>query len=318
MEPTIKRFPNSTFSLAGQFCDSDLEVAFRRNACFVRNLKGVDLLKGDRSTNLYTINFHEMASASPICLMARASCTKSWKKQKRISSIQTCSKFKAEVTPSSYGFVWSSENCKHKWKALCLGDSGRLLPLHLAIATVCFTQNRSIIHHRFNKTPYELINSRKPDISFLHVFGALCYPKNDRKDIGKLGAKADESLGKHKALELEIEHLLRAVVSDQKDTACGMSANTKFRKQSILGKQHKVGETHALSKPVTSNSIPTPQGSKVMKNVKVIAPGMFRINSFKPSREEKHMPNKVRASVRTNPITLSQPPVITKKVVNSD
>nr|GFA50818.1 hypothetical protein [Tanacetum cinerariifolium] len=58
-----------------------------------------------------------------------------------------------------------------------------------AIATACFTQNRSIIHRRFNKTPYELINGRKPDISFLHVFDALCYPKNDRKVIGKLGAK---------------------------------------------------------------------------------------------------------------------------------
>nr|GFD12177.1 putative RNA-directed DNA polymerase [Tanacetum cinerariifolium] len=59
------------------------------------------------------------------------------------------------------------------------------------IATACFTQNRSIIHHRFNKTPYELINGRKPDIPFLYVFGALCYPKNDREDIGKLGAKGD-------------------------------------------------------------------------------------------------------------------------------
>nr|GEZ09694.1 retrovirus-related Pol polyprotein from transposon TNT 1-94 [Tanacetum cinerariifolium] len=49
-----------------------------------------------------------------------------------------------------------------------------------AIATACFTQNRSIIHRRFNKTPYELINGRKPDMSFLHVFCALCYPKNDR------------------------------------------------------------------------------------------------------------------------------------------
>nr|GFB35694.1 retrovirus-related Pol polyprotein from transposon TNT 1-94 [Tanacetum cinerariifolium] len=48
-----------------------------------------------------------------------------------------------------------------------------------AIATACFTQNRSIIHRRFNKTPYELINGRKLDISLLHVFGALCYPKND-------------------------------------------------------------------------------------------------------------------------------------------
>nr|GEV27378.1 hypothetical protein [Tanacetum cinerariifolium] len=55
-----------------------------------------------------------------------------------------------------------------------------------------------------------------------------------------------------------------------------------------------------------------------MKNVKVITPGMFRINPFKLSREEKHVPNKVRASVRTNPITVSQPPIITKKVVNFD
>nr|GEY38807.1 retrotransposon protein, putative, unclassified [Tanacetum cinerariifolium] len=71
----------------GQFCDSDLEVAFRRNACFVRNLEGVDLLKGDRSTNLYTINLHEMASASPICLMARASSTKSWLWHQRLSHL---------------------------------------------------------------------------------------------------------------------------------------------------------------------------------------------------------------------------------------
>nr|GFD38685.1 retrovirus-related Pol polyprotein from transposon TNT 1-94 [Tanacetum cinerariifolium] len=60
-----------------------------------------------------------------------------------------------------------------------------------AIATACFTQNRSIIHRRFNKTPYELSNKRKPDILFLHVFGALCYPKNDREDFGNLGAKGD-------------------------------------------------------------------------------------------------------------------------------
>nr|GFB43764.1 hypothetical protein [Tanacetum cinerariifolium] len=71
----------------GQFCDSDLEVAFRRNACFVRNLEGVDLLKGDHSTNLYTINLHEMASASLICRMARASSTKSWLWHQRLSRL---------------------------------------------------------------------------------------------------------------------------------------------------------------------------------------------------------------------------------------
>ncbi|GJZ91142.1 retrovirus-related pol polyprotein from transposon TNT 1-94 [Tanacetum coccineum] len=60
-----------------------------------------------------------------------------------------------------------------------------------AIATACYTQNRSIINHRFDKTPYELINGRKSDISFVYVFGALCYPKNNCEDIGKLGAKGD-------------------------------------------------------------------------------------------------------------------------------
>nr|GFA65093.1 retrovirus-related Pol polyprotein from transposon TNT 1-94 [Tanacetum cinerariifolium] len=82
----VKGLGHNLFSV-GQFCDSDLEVAFRRNACFVRNVKGVDLLKGDRSTNLYTINLHDMASASPICLMARASSTKSWLWHQRLSHL---------------------------------------------------------------------------------------------------------------------------------------------------------------------------------------------------------------------------------------
>ncbi|GKF45588.1 retrovirus-related pol polyprotein from transposon TNT 1-94 [Tanacetum coccineum] len=58
-----------------------------------------------------------------------------------------------------------------------------------AIATACYTQNRSIIHRRFNKTPYELIDDGKLDIFFLHVFGTLCYPKNDHEDIGKAWTK---------------------------------------------------------------------------------------------------------------------------------
>nr|GEX78033.1 uncharacterized mitochondrial protein AtMg00810-like [Tanacetum cinerariifolium] len=82
----VKGLGHNLFSV-GQFCDSDLEVAFRRNACFVRNLEGVDLLKGDRSTNLHTINLHDMDSASPICLMARASSTKSWLWHQRLSHL---------------------------------------------------------------------------------------------------------------------------------------------------------------------------------------------------------------------------------------
>nr|GEZ78073.1 retrovirus-related Pol polyprotein from transposon TNT 1-94 [Tanacetum cinerariifolium] len=82
----VKGLGHILFSV-GQFCDSDLEVSFRRNACFVRNLEGVDLLKGDRSINLYTINLHEMASASPICLMARASSTNLWLWHQRLSHL---------------------------------------------------------------------------------------------------------------------------------------------------------------------------------------------------------------------------------------
>ncbi|GJU25250.1 retrovirus-related pol polyprotein from transposon TNT 1-94 [Tanacetum coccineum] len=60
-----------------------------------------------------------------------------------------------------------------------------------AVATACYTQNRSIIRRRHGKTPYELLHDRKPDLSYLHVFGALCYPTNDSENLGKLQAKAD-------------------------------------------------------------------------------------------------------------------------------
>ncbi|GKC79731.1 retrovirus-related pol polyprotein from transposon TNT 1-94 [Tanacetum coccineum] len=80
-----------TFDLSGklfQSSDSEyLEVAFKRNTYFVRNLKGVDLLKGNRTVNLYTINLYEMASASPICLMARVTSTKSWLCRQRLSHL---------------------------------------------------------------------------------------------------------------------------------------------------------------------------------------------------------------------------------------
>nr|GFA52852.1 retrovirus-related Pol polyprotein from transposon TNT 1-94 [Tanacetum cinerariifolium] len=60
-----------------------------------------------------------------------------------------------------------------------------------AMATACFTQNQSIIRLRHGKTPYELLHSKQPDLSFFHVFGALCYPTNDSENVGKLQPKAD-------------------------------------------------------------------------------------------------------------------------------
>ncbi|GJV71726.1 hypothetical protein Tco_1491721 [Tanacetum coccineum] len=168
------------------------------------------------------------------------------------------------------------------------------------------------------------------------------------RDFKSLTKEADKSLTKHKALELEIERLLRAVVSEQKDITKGTSVNTKFANQSTERKPslqplrnnfvvrkpnafqyerlkfsktrvpQKVDETNDLSNTVTSNSVPTPQESKVMKNDNVIALGMFRINPFKAYRVNNFVLDKhVKASVRTKPITISQPHVITKNDVNS-
>ncbi|GKA13624.1 retrovirus-related pol polyprotein from transposon TNT 1-94 [Tanacetum coccineum] len=60
-----------------------------------------------------------------------------------------------------------------------------------AVATACYTQNRSLIHTRHDKTPYELVHNKKPDLTFFWVFGALCYPTNDSEDLGKLQPTAD-------------------------------------------------------------------------------------------------------------------------------
>nr|GEU91201.1 retrotransposon protein, putative, unclassified [Tanacetum cinerariifolium] len=59
------------------------------------------------------------------------------------------------------------------------------------VATACYTQNRSIIRLRHGKTPYELLHDKLPDLSFFHLFGALCYPTNDSEHLGKLQPKAD-------------------------------------------------------------------------------------------------------------------------------
>nr|GEX83055.1 retrotransposon protein, putative, unclassified [Tanacetum cinerariifolium] len=61
-----------------QFCDSDLEVAFRKHFCYVRDTDGVELLKGSRGSKLYTISVEDTMKSSPICLLSKASKNKSW------------------------------------------------------------------------------------------------------------------------------------------------------------------------------------------------------------------------------------------------
>nr|GEY58787.1 retrovirus-related Pol polyprotein from transposon TNT 1-94 [Tanacetum cinerariifolium] len=253
----------------GQFCDSDLEVAFRRDACFIKNLEGVDLLKGDRSTNLYTINLNEMASASPICLMARAFSTKNdlvaglpkfkyhkehlcpsceQGKSKRASHppkpvlnlrqrlhllhMDLCGPMRiASISGKRYILVIVDDYSRYTWvhflrskdeapeviikflkritvllqspviiiradngiefKNQVLTEFFDTVGISHQMSSVRTPQQNGVVERRNQTLVEELINERKLDISFLHVFGALCYPKNDREDIGKLGAKGD-------------------------------------------------------------------------------------------------------------------------------
>nr|GEU50890.1 retrovirus-related Pol polyprotein from transposon TNT 1-94 [Tanacetum cinerariifolium] len=63
-----------------------------------------------------------------------------------------------------------------------------------AVATACYTKNRSLIHTRHHKTPYELVHNKKPDLTFFRVFGAFCCPTNDSEDLGKLQPTTDTGI----------------------------------------------------------------------------------------------------------------------------
>nr|GFB79206.1 retrovirus-related Pol polyprotein from transposon TNT 1-94 [Tanacetum cinerariifolium] len=60
-----------------------------------------------------------------------------------------------------------------------------------AVATACYTQNRLIVRLRHRKTTYEILHDKLPDLSFFHVFGALCFMTNDSENMSKLQPKAD-------------------------------------------------------------------------------------------------------------------------------
>nr|GFB29207.1 retrovirus-related Pol polyprotein from transposon TNT 1-94 [Tanacetum cinerariifolium] len=82
----VEGLGHNLFSIR-QFCYKGLEVAFRKSTCFVRNEDGVDLLIGDRSSNLYTIALNEVASNSSTCLLAKASSSQSWLWHQRLSHL---------------------------------------------------------------------------------------------------------------------------------------------------------------------------------------------------------------------------------------
>nr|GFC22483.1 retrovirus-related Pol polyprotein from transposon TNT 1-94 [Tanacetum cinerariifolium] len=89
---TIKRvyyvegLNHNLFSI-GQFCDADLEVAFRKSTCFILDLNGNDLLTGSRSTDLYSITLQDTNSPNPICLIAKVTSSQAWLWHRRLSNL---------------------------------------------------------------------------------------------------------------------------------------------------------------------------------------------------------------------------------------
>ncbi|GJW15605.1 integrase, catalytic region, zinc finger, CCHC-type containing protein [Tanacetum coccineum] len=80
----VEGLNHNLFSV-GQFCNADLEVAFWKSTCYVRDLKGNDLLTGSRGTDLYSITLQNTTSLNPICLMAKAKSSQAWLWHRRLS-----------------------------------------------------------------------------------------------------------------------------------------------------------------------------------------------------------------------------------------
>ncbi|GJQ99048.1 hypothetical protein Tco_0522033 [Tanacetum coccineum] len=92
----VEGLSHNLFSV-GQFCDAGLEVAFRKYTCYIRDKDKVDLLKGSRTTNLYSISLKDMMEVSPVCLLSKASSTKSWLWHRRLNHLNfgtlSCARF---------------------------------------------------------------------------------------------------------------------------------------------------------------------------------------------------------------------------------
>ncbi|GKB62487.1 retrovirus-related pol polyprotein from transposon TNT 1-94 [Tanacetum coccineum] len=263
---TIKRvyyvqgLNHNLFSV-GQFCKADLEVTFLKSACYVRDLKGNDLLTGSRRSNLYSITLQDTTSPNPICLMAKASSSQAWLWHRRLSHLNfdtinllskndivnglpklkfikdhlysSCELGKAKrksfqiKIPSSKRLlqllhmdlcglmrVESINGIEHqtstarrpeqngtieRWNRTLVEAARTMLsaakiPLFFwaeAIATACFTQNRSLVIPRHEKIPYHIINGRKPTVKFFHIFGSLCYIVRDGENLDKIKEKGD-------------------------------------------------------------------------------------------------------------------------------
>nr|GFA75257.1 integrase, catalytic region, zinc finger, CCHC-type, peptidase aspartic, catalytic [Tanacetum cinerariifolium] len=213
----VEGLNHNLFSV-GQFWDADLEVAFRKSTCFIRNLKGNDLLTGSHGIDLYSITLQDSNSPNLICLMAKATSSQAWLWHRRLShlnfdTINLLSKndivtlhayFAVEGiqhqmsvarTPEQNGVVERRNRTLVEAARTML--SGAKVPLFFwaeAIATACFTQNRSLVIPRHEKTPYHIINDQKPSVKVFYIFGSICYIVRDGENLDKMKVEGDECI----------------------------------------------------------------------------------------------------------------------------
>ncbi|GJX00710.1 retrovirus-related pol polyprotein from transposon TNT 1-94 [Tanacetum coccineum] len=154
----------------GKFCDSNLEVAFRQHTCFIRNLEGVDLLTGSRGNNLYTLSLGDMMASSSICLLSKASKTKSWLWHRHLSYLN----FGAINHLDRHSLVRGLPKLKFEKDHLC---------------SACAMRKSKKQPHK----PKSKDTNQEKCLSFTHgsLWTNTCPLINDSDNLGKLQPKAD-------------------------------------------------------------------------------------------------------------------------------
>nr|GFA62055.1 retrovirus-related Pol polyprotein from transposon TNT 1-94 [Tanacetum cinerariifolium] len=171
-----------------------------------------------RGIDLYSITLQDTNSTNPICLMAKATSSQAWLWHRRLShlnfdTINLLSKndivtlhayFAIEGiqhqtsiarTPEQNGVVERRNRTLVEAARTML--SAAKVPLFFwaeAITSACFTQNRSLVIPHHEKTPYHIINDRKPLVKFFHIFGSVCYIVRDGENLDKIKEKGDECI----------------------------------------------------------------------------------------------------------------------------
>nr|GEU66685.1 retrovirus-related Pol polyprotein from transposon TNT 1-94 [Tanacetum cinerariifolium] len=201
----VKGLNHNLFSV-GQFCDADLEVAFRKSTCYIRDLKGNGLLTGSRGTDLYSITLQDINSPNPICLMAKVTSSQAWLWHRRLShlnfdTINLLSKndmwTKDETPEVLIGFLRLVQRGLQAQVRIVRTDKGTEFLNQTLLAyfaaegihhqtSVARTPEQNGVVERRNRTLVE-----KPLVKFFYIFGSLCYIVRDGENLDKMKEKGN-------------------------------------------------------------------------------------------------------------------------------